>query len=149
MGGFARGALVAVAAVAGLAFVGGMVSGRAEPEQRDVAAAAPPVRPACDVSHIALKDVDGGFVDECSTRACPSFKGTGTLTNGCTTPIGVRLKITAFDAQGRAIQTRELWPASTRNIAPGDYAFSMDTWLEPDDRIERFAVEPAEVKAWR
>jgi hypothetical protein len=119
-------------------------SGRAEVARSTVAAA-----PSCDVSRIAVKDIDGGFVDECSARnPCPSFKGTATITNTCPTPVGVQVKITAYDAAGAAIATRELWPASTRNIPPGDYPFTMDTWLDYDERVVRFGVEPIEVRSW-
>jgi hypothetical protein len=88
------------------------------------------------------------FVDECRTTSCPFMKGVAVLTNGCSGPIGVQLKITAYDKAGAPVAARELWPASVNNIPPGDYTFSLDTWLGYDPEINTFEIAPVAVKRW-
>lgn len=35
------------------------------------------------------------------------------------------------------------------NIPPGDFEFSLDTWLDPDPTMRSFALTVVEVKRWR
>jgi len=77
------------------------------------------------------------------------MKGVGVLANQCSEPIGVQLKITGYDKAGAPVATRELWPASVRNIPPGDYTFSLDQWLAHDPEIKTFDVVPVAIRKWR
>lgn len=111
---------------------------------RPAAAAAP----RCSVSQIEIVSTDGSFVDECTTRSCATFKGVGVLKNKCPIPIGVQIQITGTDSGGKPISSRELWPASVRNIPPGDYTFSMDGYIEPDPRVDSFTVQVVDIREW-
>ena len=77
------------------------------------------------------------------------MKGVAVLTNNCAEAVGVQIKITGFDSTGAPVATRDLWPASVRNIPPGDYTFSLDQWLDYDPEIKKFGLQPIEVKQWR
>lgn len=112
-------------------------------------ACANPAWAACRLSDITIKSMKAGFVDECRRSPCIYMKGVAVLTNRCSEPVGVQLKITAYDRAGAPVATRELWPASTRNIPPGDYTFSLDQWLDYDPEIKTFDLVPIEVRQWR
>lgn len=103
----------------------------------------------CALSDITIKSLQPQFVDECRGSPCIYLKGVGVLTNRCAEPTGVQLKITAYDKSGAPVATRELWPASTRNIPPGDYTFSIDQWLDYQPSMESVDVEPVRVKQWK
>lgn len=108
-----------------------------------------PAWAVCTLSDISIKSVKAKFVDECKTRQCISMKGVAVLTNRCSEPIGVQVKITGYDKAGAPVATRELWPASVRNIPPGDFTFSLDQWLDYDSEMKKFDVVPVAVKQWR
>lgn len=116
--------------------------------QNSPAASTEPAPQECGIANIRIVSLDAGFVDSCRTRPCPSLKGVGVLHNGCPVPVGVQLQFTALDASGRPVATRELWPASTRNIPPGDYTFSLDTWADYDPRIKSFTAKAIDTRAW-
>jgi hypothetical protein len=103
----------------------------------------------CALSEISIKSVKVKFVDECRRSPCPHIKGVAVLINQCSESVGVQIKITAFDKAGAPIATRDLWPASTRNIPPGDYTFSLDQWLDYDPEMKKFELTPIRVKQWR
>ena len=77
------------------------------------------------------------------------MKGVAVLTNKCKEPVGVQVKIIGLDAKGNPVAARELWPASVSNIAPGDYTFSLDQWLDYDADIKRLSLQPVRVQQWR
>ena len=108
-----------------------------------------PAWAACTLSDISIKSVKAKFIDECKTRKCISMKGVAVLTNRCSEPIGVQVKITGYDKTGAPVATRELWPASVRNIPPGDFTFSLNQWLDYDSEMKKFDVVPVAVKQWR
>jgi hypothetical protein len=105
--------------------------------------------PACSVDKIEIISMNGGYVDNCRSRPCPSFKGAAVLANRCSIPVGVQVKIVGKDAAGQVLAVREGWPASVRNIPPGEYPFSLDTWLDFDPRVQTFSLTVTEVKVWR
>lgn len=109
-----------------------------------------PAAPAagCTTSDISIKSMKARFVDECRASSCPYMKGVAVLTNGCQEPIGVQLKITAYDKAGAPAATKDMWPASVKNIPPGDYTFSLDTWLDYDPEIKTFEITPVAVNRW-
>lgn len=108
-----------------------------------------PVWAGCKVSDITIKSMKAKFVDECKLSPCIYMKGVAVLTNNCAEPVGVQIKITGYDGSGSPVATRDLWPASVRNIPPGDYTFSLDQWLDYDPEIKKFDLQPIEVKQWR
>lgn len=103
---------------------------------------------ACTTRDIRIKSMEARFVDECRRKSCPSMRGVAVLTNGCNRAVGVQVKIVGYDGKGQPVATRDLWPASTSNIPPGDYTFSLDHYLEYDARIRRFTLEPIRAQAW-
>lgn len=105
--------------------------------------------PRCSVDAINIKSVKFGFVDECRRSACPVMRGVAIITNGCAEAVGVEIKITGLDASGAPVSTRELWPASVRNIPPGDYTISLDQYLPYDGRIKSITLAPIRVKQWQ
>lgn len=104
---------------------------------------------ACSIADIEIKSVEARFVDECRHSPCIYMKGVAVLTNRCSEPVGVQVQITGYDKSGAPVATRELWPASVRNIPPGDYTFSLDQYLEYDPAIKRFGLKAVAVRQWR
>lgn len=107
-----------------------------------------PAVAGCNLTDISIKSFKAKFVDECRRSPCIYMKGVAVLTNRCAEPVGVQIKITAYDKIGAPVATRELWPASVRNIPPGDYTFSIDQWLDYDPEIKQFDLVPISVKRW-
>lgn len=102
----------------------------------------------CSVSDISIKSTKAKWVNSCHTKQCFFLKGVAVLNNACTIPTGAQIKMTGYDKDGHPVATRGLWPASIKNIAPGDYTFSLDGWLDYDRDIVSFELEPIEVKSW-
>lgn len=88
------------------------------------------------------------FVNECESRECMYLKGAALIANGCSEPVGVAFRIIAYGKNGERVASRDIWPASIRNIPPGDYAFSLDNLVDYDPLIVRFSLVPIEVKDW-
>jgi hypothetical protein len=107
-----------------------------------------PAWAACSLSDISIKSMKAKFVDECRSSSCFYMKGVAVLTNRCSEPVGVQVKITAYDKARAPVATRDLWPDSTNNILPGDYTFSLDHWLDYDPEIKTFDLVPIAVKRW-
>lgn len=104
---------------------------------------------SCTADKIEIKEVTWKFVDPCRTRSCASLVGAGTLINHCDIPIGVRIKLTGRDGGGNLVAVKEGWPASVSNIAPAEYSFSIDTWLDYDPAIKSIEMSVSEVKQWQ
>ncbi len=104
---------------------------------------------ACSISDIGIKSMKARFVNACETRPCIHMKGVAVLTNRCKEPVGVQVKMTGYDKSGSPVATRDLWPASVRNIPPGDYTFSLDHYLDYDPSIKKFDLTPVDVRQWR
>lgn len=104
---------------------------------------------ACAVSDIAIKSTKARFFNACTRSACFQMKGIAVLVNNCAEPIGVRVKITGYDKFGTPMATRELWPASIENIPPGEFTFSLDNYLDYEQGMTAFKIEPTSVKRWR
>ncbi len=103
---------------------------------------------ACSVADIQIKSMRAKFIDPCRTRSCASMEGVAVLRNNCAHAIGVQVKIFGYDSKKQVLATRELWPASVRNIPPGDYEFSLDTWLPYDPAMKTFALSVVDVRRW-
>jgi hypothetical protein len=103
----------------------------------------------CSLGDITVTSVKAGFVDACSNTPCYSLKGVATLTNRCKDAIGVQLQITALDKKGAPVATSEFWPASTRNIAPGSFTFSLDHALDYSPGVASFRLTPVAIERWR
>lgn len=115
--------------------------------QGDISPNASAETSSCKTTDISIKTTRIKWVDECKRSPCTVLRGTAVLTNNCSLPVGVEVKITGFDKHGTPIATRDLWPASTNNIAPGDYVFSLDQWLDYDPAIKTFSLSAITVKA--
>lgn len=74
--------------------------------------------------------------------------GVGTLINKCDEPIGIQLNMTALDKHGEPVSTKDMWPASIRNIPPGKFTFSLDYWLDYQPGIKSFTLEAVSIKRW-
>lgn len=77
------------------------------------------------------------------------MKGIAVLNNRCLIPVGVQIKVTAYDKSGSPMATRDLWPSSTNNIPPGEYTFSIDQSLDYEPGMSSVDVAPISVKQWR
>jgi len=106
-------------------------------------------RAACALSDITIESIKARFVDECGRSSCTSMKGIAVLVNRCAEPVGVQLKITGYDRAGTPIASRDLWPASVRNIPPGDYPFALDQWLKYDPQIKAIGLTPINIRHWQ
>jgi hypothetical protein len=104
----------------------------------------------CKVSDFAVEGFKARVFDDCKVTPCPALKLTGKLKNNCTIPAGAHLKITAEDKTGQVVDTVEGWPASIRNIAPGDaYAFDLGPLMRYRKNMSNFKVQVIDVRTWR
>jgi hypothetical protein len=71
------------------------------------------------------------------------------MQNRCPQAIGVQVRITGLDKSGNAVAVQDLWPASTNNINPGAFTFSVDQYLDYNPEIARFVITPIAVNTWR
>jgi len=71
----------------------------------------------------------------------------GVVTNNGQNAMGVELQIALYDKNGTPLKVSEFWPASIRNIAPGEqYPFE---WLENcEPGVETFEVKVINSKEW-
>ncbi|MCC8385320.1 hypothetical protein GPY51_21980 [Photorhabdus laumondii subsp. laumondii] len=76
------------------------------------------------------------------------LKGAGTLLNKCNTPVGVQLKLSAYDSAGNAVLVDDFWPASINNIPPGEYDFSILSGTDGNEDMKTFKLIPISVKKW-
>jgi hypothetical protein len=77
----------------------------------------------------------------------PYVKVVGEILNTCSEPTGVQLQFTFRDGDGKVIEVQEMWPASTRNIAPNaSYPFSFP--LAITGRPNTMEAKVIEVKRW-
>ncbi len=106
----------------------------------------PSASTGCQPSDITVKSVKAGFVDSCRRTPCPALKGVAVITNRCPTPARIEMQFTAFDNAGNPVATNKLWPASVNTIPPGDYTFSLDSWLEFDPLAKSFDLSVASVR---
>lgn len=102
----------------------------------------------CPLSSIAVTGIRVQWADPCRGGACTHMKGAGTLVNSCPIAIGVQLKVVGYDGNGIPVASKAAWPASVKNIPPGDYVFSLDHWLDYDPAIERFGVSVESTRVW-
>jgi len=103
----------------------------------------------CSLSDIKITSVKAKFVSTCSSVDCTHLRGVATLVNSCPEATGVQVQITAYDKHDAPVSTSENWPASVRNIPPGNYTFSLDQWLEFDPDIASFGLKPIDVHHWK
>jgi hypothetical protein len=103
---------------------------------------------SCTTAKIEIKEVTWKFVDSCRASSCASLVGAATIINHCDSPIGVQIKLTGRDRNGGLVSVNEGWPASVKNIAPGEYSFPIDTWLDYDPAINTIEVSVSDVKQW-
>jgi len=104
---------------------------------------------ACSLSNIKITLVKAKFESPCGDNKCkPILKGVATLENNCSDAIGVEIKITSYDKLGSPISTKELWPASVRNIPPGSYTFSLNQYIDHDPSISSLSIVPVDIKRW-
>ncbi|QLG94784.1 hypothetical protein HZF02_23830 [Pseudomonas yamanorum] len=104
---------------------------------------------ACSLSDIKLTSMKTKFVNKCSDSECIYLQGAAMLENKCAEPVGVQVQIVGYDKAGTAVATNEFWPASVRNIPPGNYSFSLDQHLKYDPSIENIALELIDVRKWK
>lgn len=105
---------------------------------------------SCEPSQVTVKKVDFSFVDRCDNlpRSCYQISGVAVLNNSCSTPVGVQLKLTGYDKDDAPVATVEYWPASIRNLAPGDYVSSAPRQFHYDARIARFELQVIDTRKW-
>lgn len=138
--------LLVLAVILGVAWLAGREKSPA-PSPTALAATAA-ATPACSVQNISVSLGKHGFVDECRRSSCPVFKGVATVTNGCSEPIGVQLKATAMDGSGNPVATKDFWPESTRNLAPGDTIVTLDHSVAFEESIDRVQLSVIDVRRW-
>lgn len=103
---------------------------------------------ACGATDFAIKDfaVD---IERCSGSRCPKLRLAGKLVNQCSAPAAARIEIQGLDGNGRPLANAEGWPASTRNLAPGEeVVFDFGPLMKFDTRLVDFKVMVVEVKSW-
>jgi hypothetical protein len=101
---------------------------------------------ACSLADISVKLTTVRFD---KLRHGTYLKGTAVLTNQCQVAVGVQIQIVGYDKENAPVATRELWPASVRNIPPGEYIFSIDQWLDYEPGMKRIALKPVDIRHWK
>ncbi len=99
----------------------------------------------CNTSDITIKSSKVGF-KKVGRRMF--MDGVAVLVNKCSGPVGVQVKMTAYDKNGEPVATNERWPASVSNIPPGDYTFSLLGFLDYSTDAKTFKVTVAGVNRW-
>lgn len=72
---------------------------------------------------------------------------TGTVTNKGSLSCGVQLKIVTLDGAGAPLEAKEFWPASVRNVAPGQsehYSY----FVRFDPAMKSFDLRAISARAW-
>lgn len=104
---------------------------------------------ACTVSNFQVEDFTPRVVDDCRLRSCPVLKLLAHLKNNCAVAAGAQVKVVATDQAGNLVDTFEGWPASTRNIAPGEaYAFDFGPVLTYRKSMKNFSLQVIDAKVW-
>jgi hypothetical protein len=110
----------------------------------------PQKKMTCTAADFEIIGFTPRVVDDCTTRSCPVLKLTGKLKNNCSIASGAQIKITALDAKGNVVDTYEGWPASIRNIQPGEaYAFNSGPGMDYRHTMKSFRAEVIEARTWR
>ena len=87
--------------------------------------------------------------DDCRQSSCPIIKLPARLVNNCAFAAGALVKITATDRDGNVVDTREGWPASIRNIGPGEkYAFDLGPLMTYRKSMKDFTIQVIDAKQW-
>lgn len=71
----------------------------------------------------------------------------GEIANNCSSSTGAGLQAVVRDAAGNVVFADEWWPASVRNIAPGD-TYPFHYRIENDPRAEKVGLRVFEVRQW-
>lgn len=96
---------------------------------------------ACSISDILIKQADW-------RREPSAIRIITEIVNNCSEPTGVQLQAVFRDADGKVVRTDEFWPASIRNIAPGEsYANSGPINDLPDAKT--MSLKVIEVRRWQ
>lgn len=103
----------------------------------------------CTPAQIVVKQFSPEWRNPCTTRSCAHMTGVATVSNACPTPIGVEVRVTAFDASGTPVATKSRWPASVSNIPVGDYTFALDHFIDYDPRIKSFDIRVESLRRWQ
>lgn len=99
----------------------------------------------CTVAHITIKSSKAHYAKVAGKLY---MKGIAVLTNKCADSVGVQVKMTSYAKDGSPVSTHESWPASISNIAPGDYTFTLDFFLDYDKEAKTFDVTVSRVNRW-
>lgn len=100
---------------------------------------------ACSTSDIVIKSSNAGF-KKVGRRMF--MDGVAVLVNKCSEPIGVEVKMIAYNKSGDPVSVRQSWPASVSNIPPGEYTFSLLGFLDYSPDAKSFKLSVATVKRW-
>ena len=100
---------------------------------------------ACSTTDIVIKSQKAGF-KKVGRRMF--MDGVGVLVNRCADPVGVEVKMTAYDKNGDPVATHQRWPASVSNIPPGEYTFSLLGFLDYSPDAKSFKLSVASVNRW-
>lgn len=102
----------------------------------------------CSEADIEVRLVQSEFVDACGDGSCPTLRGSAVVVNRCAEPVGVGVKLVAWDAKDEKVAVSEYWPFGRRDIPPGEHEFSIGNRIGHDREIVRFTIETAGVIRW-
>ncbi len=71
----------------------------------------------------------------------------GTAKNNNPIPCGVEVRYSTYDKAGELMRTKEGWPASVRNIPPGQ-SEKFDLMIEYDRTSKNVGIETLSAKHW-
>jgi hypothetical protein len=77
-----------------------------------------------------------------------TLQGAATIVNGCAIPTGIQIQVIGLDASGNAVASNDLWPASTRNMPPGENVISLEQALDYQPGIASVRIQPIDTRQW-
>lgn len=116
---------------------------RADAQRTSAVTSAPieAAQPACSPSVFTVKG-------EKFRREYDNLRFTATVVNGGSMACGVQLKISTYDKAGDVLDTKDFWPASVRNIAPGA-SENFSYFIRYDKAATNYDIVPIDARVWR
>lgn len=97
--------------------------------------------PTCSAKDFTISDLKG-------KREYDYLTITARLHNGCKIAAGAQIKVSTYDAAGTLIDTKDIWPASVRNIEPGGHE-NFKTMFRDTKGTKNFDTQVLSVKVWK
>ena len=100
----------------------------------------------CTITDFAIEHFTPGIT---SVGSSTRISLRGDLVNHCAEAAAGQLRIDIKDAEGKVVQSKDVWPAGTGNIAPGDkVSFEVGRLFRYKDSMSAFTASVVDVRIW-